>query len=411
MATPVGEYNTPAASSIIETSLFLCQCIEEWQRAQTDEKCDGRLDWDEIAVYMSNRTGKAVNKGDLQTVWKFIAYGKHFDRSAPEQSITYSDDEDAYYQPFTAVKRNKIFVNTCAAAAACPEIPIEKKNNLPSSVPDVLNTKHLGKHIKVDIPQHVLHGSCGLHPPLYMSSGEITNKGPTRFPRISVLSAQGNPAFSSVLKLSERTFQSSMHLQAVAARSGSVPLGTTPIRPAPATAAVKARVNTVPMNRVGTVATNVAVAPRVVPVAAAGTMAAAHQAQLKRLAAAAGIQNSGSVAPAAKKPYVLSQSAGSSGQATIGQSASAVKRPVVVLPARVNTLPTGPTTGMLTSHVGVPSVPPTQELDSAVVGPLVSVPAVLVTPVTATGAGLTSEQPVTNNATPHTHESGISPNV
>ena len=149
MATPVGEYNTPAASSIIETSLFLCQCIEEWQRAQTEEKCDGRLDWDEIAAYMSNRTGKAVNKGDLQTVWKFIAYGKHFDRSAPEQSITYSDDEDAYYQPFTAVKRNKIFVNTCAAAASCPEIPIEKKNNLPSSVPDVLNTKHLGKHIKV----------------------------------------------------------------------------------------------------------------------------------------------------------------------------------------------------------------------------------------------------------------------
>ena len=203
-----------------------------------------------------------------------------------------------------------------------------------------------------------------------------------------------------------------MHMQAVAARSGSVPLGTTPVRPAPATAPVKARVNTVPMNRVGAVPTIGAVAPRVVPVAAAGTMAAAHQAQLKRLAAAAGIQNSGSVAPAAKKPYVLSQNAGSSGLATNGQSVSAVKRPVVVLPARVNTLPTGTTTGMLTSHVGVPSVLPSQELNSAVAGSsVVSVSAVLVTPVTATGAGFTSEQPVSNNATLHTHESGISPNV
>ena len=201
-----------------------------------------------------------------------------------------------------------------------------------------------------------------------------------------------------------------MHMQAVAARSGSVPLGTTPIRPAPATAPVKARVNTVPMNRVGAVATNVAVVPRVVPVPAAGTMAAAHQAQLKRLAAAAGIQNSGSVAPAAKKPYVLSQNAGSSGLATNGQSFSAVKRPLVVLPARVNTLPTGNTTSTLTSLMGVPPVLPTRELNSVVAGPsMVSVPAVLVTPVTATGAGLTSE--VTNNATPHPHESSISPSV
>lgn len=149
MASSLGDCNTPAASSIIETSLFLCQCIEDWQRTLPEEKCDGRLDWDEIAVLMSSRTGKAVNKGDLQTVWKFIAYGKHFDRSAPEQPITYSDDEDPYFQPFTAVKRSKIFANTYAAAGSVPNIPLEKKNNLPSSIPDVLNAKQLGKHIKV----------------------------------------------------------------------------------------------------------------------------------------------------------------------------------------------------------------------------------------------------------------------
>lgn len=139
------ESSTPAASSIIDTSLLLCQCIEEWQHSESEELRDGKLDWDGIASIMSSRTGKTVVKGDLQTVWKFIAYGKHFVRPAQEESNTYSDDEDPYYQPFTAVKRNKIYLT----ASSKEKTPLTERNYLPSTVPGVLDTKKLGTNMKV----------------------------------------------------------------------------------------------------------------------------------------------------------------------------------------------------------------------------------------------------------------------
>jgi len=139
------ESSTPAASSIIDTSLLLCQCMEEWQHSESEELRDGKLDWDGIASIMSSRTGKTVVKGDLQTVWKFIAYGKHFVRPAQEESNTYSDDEDPYYQPFTAVKRNKIYLT----ASSKEKTPLTERNYLPSTVPGVLDTKKLGTNMKV----------------------------------------------------------------------------------------------------------------------------------------------------------------------------------------------------------------------------------------------------------------------
>ncbi len=241
---------------------------------------------------------------------------------------------------------------------------------------------------------------------------------PMRIPRISVLSAQGNNAFSSVLKLSERALQSQMHLQAVTARNGgSLPPGPTPVRPAPTAAAIKPRVNVTPMNRVGGGVANVATAPRPVPVPAAGTIAAAQLAQLKRLAAAAGLQNSGSAAPALKKPYMLSQNASSMGQTATGQSASAVKMPVVVLPPRVTTAPAGPLSTIPTSHENVPFVAPVQTVPSVVAGPSMA-QVTSVYPVAAYGStGPAGEQLVANNGTPaengapRNHDSSISPNV
>jgi len=237
-----------------------------------------------------------------------------------------------------------------------------------------------------------------------------------RIPRISVLSAQGNNAFSSVLKLSERAFQSAMHLQAVAARNGSLPQGPTPVRPATATAAIKPRVNATPVNRVGAGVANVATAPRPVPVPGAGTIAAAQLAQLKRLATAAGIQNSGSATPALKKPYMLSQNASSVGHTATGQSASAVKMPVVVLPPRVTTAPGGPLATIPSSHVNVPLSAPVQTISSVVAGPSMA-PVPSVYPVAVNGTGPVSEQLVANNVTPAengapcTRDSSISPNV
>jgi hypothetical protein len=143
--------NFASAVSIIDTSLLLCQCIEEWQRLEPCGERDGKLNWEEIARLMSLRTGNVVLKSDLQTVWKFIAYGKHLSKPVPEESETYSDNEDPYYQPFTAVKRNRMYLTQQSQLTqeARDQIPLSSKKYLPNSVPNVLSVQALCKDIKV----------------------------------------------------------------------------------------------------------------------------------------------------------------------------------------------------------------------------------------------------------------------
>lgn len=101
------------------------------------------------------------------------------------------------------------------------------------------------------------------------------------------------------------------------------------VRTVPATAAVKARVSGVQMSGVnGAAGVGLPARQGAASAAAAVSLAAAHQAHLKRLAGAAGISANGSTAPAAKKPNVLVP-VGSAGPAGAGQPSSSAKKTVV----------------------------------------------------------------------------------
>lgn len=208
------------------------------------------------------------------------------------------------------------------------------------------------------MPNHILHR---IH--IYFPSFS-----PVRIPRISLLSAQGNTALSTALKQAERSALTATQLQAATARSAVNPVGGQQIRSAPVTTVTqKARVNTVPVNRVGAAAPTVV---RSIAPAPASAMAAAQQAQLKRLAAA-GLHNSTSAAPAAKKPYGLPQNTTSVGQLAMKQSST----PAVRL---MGTVPVGagmvrgvvPMNTANTSYGTLPSVPPPQPLQSLQSGQL-----------------------------------------
>ena len=134
-----------SSSTIIETSLILCECISEWQ-AETMETGNGSLDWNEISEKMSLRTGKAISKMDLQTVWKYIAYGKHNqNRSEDIDSETFSDNEDPFYQPLSAIKRHSLYL----AQKATDKLPLAQRNYLPPGIHPNLNAHLLGGNIKV----------------------------------------------------------------------------------------------------------------------------------------------------------------------------------------------------------------------------------------------------------------------
>lgn len=136
--------STPA-NTIIETSLVLCDCIREWQD-ETASTGDGKLDWAAISLKMVDRTGKAVSKLDLQTVWRYIAYGKHFrSNGQEEEEATYSEDEEPFLQPFSAVKRHKIYLSQDR-----PEgLSMQQRIYLPPSVPDSMDVRTVGRGMKV----------------------------------------------------------------------------------------------------------------------------------------------------------------------------------------------------------------------------------------------------------------------
>lgn len=159
MAQVSGSSAAQASASIVETSLLLCEVIESWQSSHRKGALDGRLDWDEITSKMVERTGKPVLRSDLQTVWKYIAYGKRRMRDGDGESVTYSDGEEPFYQPFSAVKRHKVHATTQlqqksevskkGAAQAAPTPPYGSQHVLASTVLDAMKTNLLCKQIQV----------------------------------------------------------------------------------------------------------------------------------------------------------------------------------------------------------------------------------------------------------------------
>lgn len=150
--------STPV-NTIIETSLVLCDCIREWQD-ETASTGDGKLDWQAISQKMTNRSGKPVSKLDLQTVWRYIAYGKHFGSKGKEEESTYSDDEEPFLQPFSAVKRHKIYLSQNREG-----VSIQERVYLPPSTPDTMNVRAVGRSIKVCMHQQqsIALNTCTLH--------------------------------------------------------------------------------------------------------------------------------------------------------------------------------------------------------------------------------------------------------
>jgi hypothetical protein len=136
---------TTSSTGILETSLVLCDCIEEWQAENLSS--EGRLNWSEVAKKMSIRCGRDVSKSDIRTVWKFIAYGKNVSFSSStnqDENETFSDDEMPFYQPLSAVKRFSIYENEGKALNST------NKSYLPNGVPIGLNSATLTLNTKVN---------------------------------------------------------------------------------------------------------------------------------------------------------------------------------------------------------------------------------------------------------------------
>ncbi len=98
------EPNT-ASSQNVDMALHLCQCVEDWQALALDnEQNIKKFNWKEISQKMELK-GINFSEADCCKMWKYLAYGKTMSADAATGSL--SDDEDAFYQPLTALKRYK----------------------------------------------------------------------------------------------------------------------------------------------------------------------------------------------------------------------------------------------------------------------------------------------------------------
>jgi hypothetical protein len=144
---------------------FLLAKIER-RRTRRDSEAsmqsgDGSLDWEAITEAMIQRTGKTVLRADLQTVWKYIAYGKRRTRPTDEdaEQVTYSDDEQPFYQPFSAVKRHKVHATAQlqkieaakkgSTAAASTAAVYQSQQVLAPTVSEAMRVDQLCKQIQV----------------------------------------------------------------------------------------------------------------------------------------------------------------------------------------------------------------------------------------------------------------------
>lgn len=94
-------------NDVFKIPLILCECIEEWQ-VENNSKKYNKFDWNEISLKMISK-GYPYPSVQCNRIWKYIAYGKKSDDSINNNIASDhesdSDEEEAYYQPFTAVKR------------------------------------------------------------------------------------------------------------------------------------------------------------------------------------------------------------------------------------------------------------------------------------------------------------------
>jgi len=84
-------------------------------------------DWDTISKKMYNR-GVPYSAVHCAILWKYIAYGKKYSDHHDNNVINEDDDkEDAYYQPFTAIKRFSLCKNSDNPQLFLPSLPFDCK--------------------------------------------------------------------------------------------------------------------------------------------------------------------------------------------------------------------------------------------------------------------------------------------
>jgi hypothetical protein len=94
--------NAILVNNNLDSTLALCECISEWQEENDDASCVKKFEWGEISSKMKSR-GIFISDIDCCKVWKYIAYGRTIKSEDVLESV--SDDDEAYFQPLTAMKR------------------------------------------------------------------------------------------------------------------------------------------------------------------------------------------------------------------------------------------------------------------------------------------------------------------
>lgn len=93
-----------SSSSEVDTAIKLCECVSEWQLENVGLDHIRTFDWNRISKLLESK-GHKMSMSSCCRMWKFIAYGKRMKEEDCLDAI--SDDDEAYYQPLSALKRFK----------------------------------------------------------------------------------------------------------------------------------------------------------------------------------------------------------------------------------------------------------------------------------------------------------------
>lgn len=89
-------------------------------------------DWDAISKKMYNR-GVPYSSVHCAILWKYVAYGKKYSDNLYSNAMNDDEDkEDAYYQPFTAIRRFSLCKNSDNPQLFLPSLSFDCK------IPDLL---------------------------------------------------------------------------------------------------------------------------------------------------------------------------------------------------------------------------------------------------------------------------------
>ncbi len=140
----------------IDSALVLCQCIEDWQESSNINDVK-KFDWVKISANMNER-GCPMSTTECCKVWKYVAYGRLFRDDEVLEIV--SDEEDAYHQPLSALKRFKKESPSKPWLAANPEAEVSLLN-LCRPGPNLSSVRMQFKKVKVFIAM-CSHKDCPL---------------------------------------------------------------------------------------------------------------------------------------------------------------------------------------------------------------------------------------------------------